>query len=90
MKITESKLRRVIRQVINESADVESHKESVIAQFKEDSFRWQRYAQGDFYHFADGGDGDGMRHQYYPGWSDKNFIDVIIAIDGSYRPRPKV
>ncbi len=86
MKITERRLRGVIRQVINESSNIESHKASVIAQFKEDSFRWQRYCQNDFYHLASGGDGDGMRSEFYPGWSDQDFIDVIKAIDGVYRP----
>ena len=86
MKIAENKLRRVIRQVISESASIEDHKESVIAQFKEDSFRWQRYVQNDFYHFASGGDGDGMRSEYYPGWSNEDFIYVIKKIDGAYRP----
>ena len=86
MRITENKLRRVIRQVISESANIESHKKSVIAQYKEDIFRWKRFAQADFYHCASGGDGVGLRSEYYPGWSDQDFIDVIIALDGSYRP----
>ena len=84
MRISENRLRRVVRSVINESASIENHKANVIAQFKEDSFRWQRYVQNDFYHFASGGDGDGMRSEYYPGWSDEDFIDVITAIDGFY------
>jgi hypothetical protein len=40
----------------------------------------------DYYDMAAGGDACGVRQQYYPGWSNQDFIEVIVAVEGSYEP----
>lgn len=35
----------------------------------------------EFYQMASGGDGDGIREQYYPGWEDSDFQEVIDALE---------
>lgn len=86
MIMTENKLRRIIKSVIKESVDIQSHKDRVIDQFSSDSFRWSRFSRSDFYQMAEGEDAYGVRGEYYAGWSDQDFIDVIIAVDGEYEP----
>ena len=57
--------------------------ESMIAQYKEDQRLWQR-VRNEFYNMAEGGDEYGIRPQYYPDWTNQDFIDVITAVEGSY------
>jgi|DEB0MinimDraft_4_1074332.scaffolds.fasta_scaffold162829_2 hypothetical protein len=48
--------------------------------------RWVRGVDNDYYDMAAGGDACGVRQQYYPGWSNQDFIEVIVAVEGSYEP----
>ena len=82
MKITKARLRQLIKEEISR-AQVGITPESMIAQYKEDSWAWKR-ARNDYYNFAIGDDPDGIKDRYYPGWTNQDFIDVITAVDGSY------
>jgi hypothetical protein len=89
MRITERRLKNIIRSVIKESTDTQSHerhKDSAINRFKTDSFVWDRFSRNDFYQMAEGGDAYGVRNEFYSVWSDQDFVDVIIAVDGEYEP----
>ena len=54
--------------------------ESKIALFKDDPQAWQNVSN-EFYNMAEGDDEYGVRQKYYPDWTPRDFIDVIIAVD---------
>ena len=85
MKITKQQLKKIIKEEINrvliEREGVTP--ESMIAQYKEDQRSWQR-VRNEFYNMAEGSDEYGIRPQYYPDWTNQDFIDVITAVEGSY------
>jgi hypothetical protein len=66
-----------------ESAAAERTPEAITTQYKEDSWGWQR-VRNEFYNMSEGNDNDGVRQEYYPGWSNQDFIDVIVGVDGNY------
>ena len=90
MRISVKQLRRIIKESIaanrlTEGADT-MNVQAVIDKFTSDSMTWSRFSRNDFYHMAEGGDLDGVRDEYYPGWADEDFQTVIVAVDGSYDP----
>jgi len=58
--------------------------EQSIEQFKDEGRgSWDRVSN-DFHEMADGGDGDGIRDQYYPGWRDEDFRKVAETLDAHF------
>jgi hypothetical protein len=58
--------------------------EQVIEQFKDEGRgSWNRVSN-DFHEMADGGDGYGVRDQYYPGWRDEDFRKVAKTLDAHF------
>lgn len=53
--------------------------EEVIAQYKMNETAWQM-AKIDFEDMADGGDADGIRNEYYPGWRNEDFLEVLARL----------
>lgn len=53
--------------------------EEVITQYKMNPQAW-RMAKLDYEDMAEGGDGDGIRNEYYPGWRDEDFALVIARL----------
>ena len=93
MRITESRLRRVVRSVIKENyydhdPEKERHKQSVIKHClstPENYDYWVRELRNDFYDMSVGDSvADQLKSDNYPRWEKQDFIDVIIDIDGSY------
>jgi hypothetical protein len=92
MRITESRIRRIIREearrVLRESEeeyDEESESENtpdaVIDRFMDGPARMWMRVSNDFHSMADGSDMDGARDKYYPGWSDDDFRMVAKTLD---------
>ena len=94
MKITKRQLRRIIRESVphtgikeNKDAPRNVDISSVVDRFSTPFGKKQWFrVEGEFYSMAEGDDLDGVRQQYYPGWSDENFIDVIETVTGEYSP----
>ena len=88
MRIAERKLRSVIRSVIKENYDYESHKEShkqsIIEKFSkpENHDYWIRQLSRDFYDMSTGGSAD-IKSMYYYRWEEDDFKQVIEAIEKS-------
>jgi len=58
--------------------------EQAIERFKEDGPRMWMRVSNEFHNMADGGDGDGIRDRYYPGWSDEDFRKVTETLDAHF------
>lgn len=81
VRITTSQLRKIIKEEITKSL-MEANAptvEDVVSRYKSNSTAWNM-AQGDFDDMANGGDGGGIRDQYYSGWQDQDFQAVLDAM----------
>ena len=68
-----------IREKLNESSGKRKAIESTIQKYKADHRTW-RMVKNEFEIMADGGNPDGIRDQYYPGWTNLDFHRVLDAL----------
>ena len=90
MRITENRLRSVIKSVIKESFErenhKESHKQSLIEKYTKAENRdyWIKYLKNDFHDMSVGDSvANEIKSMYYPRWEKEDFKEVIEAIDES-------
>jgi len=90
MRISVRQLRRIIKESIAANRLHEGAApgavDDTITKCSADMMKWNRFQRHDFYHMAEGGDLDGARDTYYPGWADEDFQAVIIGVEGEYEP----
>lgn len=82
MKIAATQLRRIIKEevskVLNEARRSPSV-DDVVTQYLMNKRSWE-FAKLDFEDMADGGDGEGIRNEYYPDWRDEDFQIVLARL----------
>ena len=84
MRITESRLRRVIRQVMSESAITP---ETMINRYKSRPSDWTSDVEEQFIDMFKGGNGDifgygtDIKSEFYSDWENKDFIRVVMAVN---------
>jgi hypothetical protein len=86
MKITKSKLKQIIKEELAYALKEADNSEAVTAAIEKytsepGASSWRRQG-GDFDAMAAGDDLDGIRDQYYPGWTNEDFQDVIDGVEG--------
>ena len=87
MKLTESRLRKVIRQVISESANT---LEATINRYKSRPDDWNKDIERQFIDMSKGGNGDilgynyDVRRNHYSDWEDEDFEKVVLAMKFVY------
>jgi hypothetical protein len=84
MKITINQLRRIIKEetfkALREgTGPSQDDIDATIAQYKNDDHKWQM-ASNEIIDMAMGGDGGGIRTEYYNGWTDADFMKVVQAL----------
>ena len=83
MKLTESMLRKVIRQVVSESSNTP---EAMINRYKSRPGDWNEDIQRQFIDMSKGGNGDilgynhDVRRNFYSDWEDEDFERVVLAM----------
>ena len=90
MKLTESKLRRIIRGIVREERglsenrnEIEKAVQNAIKKFKSDDGQMQwREASRDFEYMAEGDFIPGVSDEYYVGWTPEDFQAVIDGVEG--------
>jgi len=83
MKITASQLRQIIKEEVSKSLLESAHVPTaleVIERYKNNPRAWTM-AQPEFEDMAYGGDGGGVRDQFYLGWKDQDFIRVLTVME---------
>jgi hypothetical protein len=84
MKITRRQLKRLIQE---QMSNIQQDVHDVIRKFQGamGQRQWSK-VRNEFYNMSEGGDEYGIRQTYYQGWTNGDFISVIIAVEGSYSP----
>ena len=84
MKITATQLKKIIAEEVSKTLRESAHKptvEEIIARYKGNPQIWSM-AHNEFEDMAAGGDAEGIRDQFYPGWRDEDFQEVLSALGG--------
>jgi hypothetical protein len=85
MRVRIGELRRIIREVVEESlppgASIEE-RSKVFKQYSgEDNDVWEEYMRDDFMQMASGGQARGLRKKMFSHWRDEDFDSIVFQID---------